>query len=450
MDQAAMMQDTIYAPATPLGGAIAVIRISGPAAVTAAKALTGNTTFHTGSMRRARLTYMGELLDDAMYCCFAAPKSFTGEDVLELYCHGGSAVVQGVLGALAKLGLSPAAPGEFTRRAFLNGKLDLVQAEAVMDTIQAGANAAKHAALLQMQGVLSDKINEAEALLLDEESAIGAAVDYPEEVEADVTDALPQSLERADALLSALIAQGRQGRVLREGLRCVLLGRPNAGKSSLYNALLGEDRAIVTGEAGTTRDTIEEAAQIGGVPLRLVDTAGLRSADSEAERMGVMRSRAAMETADLCLLLFDAAQPLCAEDIALIDDTAQKQRLVILNKSDLAPALTEAQLKERLNENEPVYAVSAVTGEGVAALKDAVTAAFAPAESVYVTNERHIRALEQALSCVRQAKDTLDDRGLDCAALDIREALTHLGGITGRDVDAAVIDRIFERFCVGK
>ncbi|MDD3920180.1 MAG: tRNA uridine-5-carboxymethylaminomethyl(34) synthesis GTPase MnmE [Eubacteriales bacterium] len=446
----AALQDTVFAPATPVGGAIAVIRVSGPGATAAAKAITGKTTFVPRRMCHGMLSYQGMPLDDAMYCCFAAPHSYTGEDMLELYCHGGSAVVQGVLSALSALGLTPAAPGEFTRRAFVNGKLDLAQAEAVMDTIQATASAAKNAALLQMQGVLSEQVEHAERLLLDGESAIGAAIDYPDEVEQEVTDTLPEALSEAETLLSGLIEQGRRGRVLREGLRCVLLGRPNAGKSSLYNALLGQRRAIVTGEAGTTRDTIEEAAILLGVPLRLVDTAGLREAAGEAEREGVLRSREAMETADVCLLLFDAAEPLTNEDAALLAETKEKRRLVLLNKSDLPPVLSDAALRESMLPGEPLYHLSAKTGEGIEELKAAIVAGIDTGESVYVTNERHIRALEQALTSLRQAKDALPISGLDCASMDIRDALTHLGEITGRDVDAAVIDRIFERFCVGK
>lgn len=442
------MPDTIFAPATPAGGAIAVIRASGPDCARALFALTGKTMETTPRrMARAVISHTGKRLDDAMAVFYRAPVSYTGEDMFELFCHGGPAVLRAVLGALAEEGLRPAEPGEFTRRAFLNGKVDLTQAEAVMDLIQAQARLSADAALEQMQGRLRREIEAAEALLTDALSAISAAIDYPEEMDEDVFTALPGQLLAARESLAALIAQGKGGRVLREGFKVVLIGRPNAGKSSLLNALLGYDRAIVTPQPGTTRDVLEEALTLDGVPLRLYDTAGLREAADEAEREGVTRARDAFAQADAVLVLLDGSTPPTEADFALLRDTANAPRVLLRTKADLGKAWPDDAFAEILPEDGRFIGVSVRTGEGLSALREALKAIAGPVAGAYVTNARHIYALEEALCAVRQAKDAAD---YDCAATDIRDALCALGRITGRAVDDAVIENIFARFCVGK
>ena len=440
------MPDTIFAPATPAGGAIAVIRASGPDCARALFALTGKTPDATPRrMARAAITSAGKQLDDAMAVFYRAPASYTGEDMFELFCHGGPAVLRAVLGALTEEGLRPAEPGEFTRRAFLNGKMDLTQSEAVMDLIQAQARLSADAALEQMQGRLRDEIVTVEALLTDALSAISAAIDYPEELDEDVFTALPGQLAVARASLESLIAQGKGGRVLREGFRVVLMGRPNAGKSSLLNALLGYDRAIVTPQPGTTRDVLEEALTLDGIPLRLFDTAGLREAADEAEREGVARARDAFSQADAVLVLLDGSAPLTEADFSLLRDTVNAPRVLLRTKADL-PKGWDVRL-EGLHPNERLMDISVRTGEGIEPLREALKTIAGPIAGAYVTNARHIHALQEALCAVRQAKAAAD---YDCAATDIRDALSALGHITGRAVDDAVIDRIFERFCVGK
>ncbi|MDO4572879.1 MAG: 50S ribosome-binding GTPase [Clostridia bacterium] len=316
----------------------------------------------------------------------------------------------------------------------------LSQAEAVMDVVTAEAEQSLKAALLQLEGSVSRLVSEIETRLLDALAGIDAAIDYPDEAEADMTAALPEALARALQAIHGLIEGGLRGRVLRDGLRMVIIGRPNVGKSSLMNALLGEERAIVTAAAGTTRDLLDGRLSIEGVPVRVIDTAGIREADSEAERIGVDRARAALRTADVVCVALDGSEPLTPEDRALLEDTRGMTRLLLLNKCDLP---------ERAAPDERHIRVSARTGEGLEDWKKAILALAAPerADAGLITNERHIRALENAAAALQAAQRA---GSLDLAATDIREALHELGAITGSDVDADVIERIFARFCVGK
>ncbi len=427
--------DTVFAPSSAVGCAICVIRVSGAGARAVARAVLDTPVFeHPNLLRHARILRNGKPVDDCMAVYFCAPKSYTGEDMLELHCHGGMQTVRAVLETLSLSGAVPAEAGEFTKRAFLNGKMDLSQAEAVMDVINAQSERGLKAALEQLRGSVSGRIRHAQELLLDVRAAIEAAIDYPDEAEFD--ESCTEMLADAEAELCALIEEGRRGRVLRDGLKIAILGRPNVGKSSLLNALLGQDRAIVTAAAGTTRDVLDERAVIGGVPVRLIDTAGLRDASDEAERIGVERAKQAMDSADVLLIVLDGSVPLTDAERALLSETAGRKRIVAANKSDLG-AVTEGDLS-----------ISCKTGEGVEALK-ARLASFADAagQSACITNERHIRALELALEAVRRAETQTEP---DCIATDVQEALHQLGTITGTDVDAEVIDRIFSNFCVGK
>ena len=441
------MNDLIYALATPVGGAIAVVRLSG----TGAKKLLY--TVFTGRGAPREMAYgrivneAGEPLDQVMAAFFPAPRSYTGEDMAELYLHGGQTTVRRVLALLGRHARG-ARPGEFTERAFLNGKLDLAQAEAVMDLINAGAERSANSALAQLTGRLSERIAAVEAQLLDALSGLEAAIDYPEELEDDVTSALPGVLAAAEAELAALIGAGLSGRVLREGARVALIGRPNAGKSSLLNALAGAERAIVTQFAGTTRDVLEEAVSMDGIPVTLFDTAGIRAADDPVERIGVERARRAAERADLLLLCFDAAAPLSEEDEALLAEPAGRSRLAVCCKGDL-PALWEAEALSPYGIE--ALAVSAETGEGLAALRRAIAARIAPAaESALVTNARHIEALQRAAASVSDAEKSAGGTEPELVATDLREALAALGQITGREASADLIERIFSKFCVGK
>lgn len=437
-----MRENTIFAPASAVGGAVTVIRISGPDAARVARLLSADVTKTPRELRFVRVRDGAETVDDGMAVYLPAPRTYTGEPMAEIHCHGGSCTVQRVLALLSGCGFRPAEAGEFTRRAFVNGKMDLSQAEAVMDVVNAAAQQSLRAAVAQLNGSVSRAVGEVESLLLDALSGIDAALDYPDEAEADAYAALPEQLKAAQERIARLLAEGRRGRVLRDGLRVVLLGRPNVGKSSLLNALLGSERAIVTGQAGTTRDVLDERAVFDGVPVRLFDTAGIREAQDEAERIGVSRAREALARADVLLVVLDGAAPLAAEDAALLAETAGRSRILVRNKCDLPAADMELP--------EAALPVSARTGAGLDALRTAILALAAPQQDAgdpCVTNERHLRALDCALASIRAAQAAAE---LDCAATDLRAALRHLGAITGTDVDECVIDRIFSNFCVGK
>lgn len=433
-------EDTIYAPSTAIGGAIAVLRVSGPRAKETARIFDRGFASEPGMMRFVRVQDDKEPIDDAMAVYFSAPASYTGEDMVEIDCHGGHQTVQRILGLLSGLGFRPAEGGEFTRRAFLNGKMDLAQAEAVMDIITADAEQSRKAALNQLHGSVSRAIHDVEDILLDALSGIDAAIDYPEEAEEDCIARLPEQLGAGRSKAERLLADGRRGRVLRDGLRVVILGRPNTGKSSLMNALAGFERAIVTDIAGTTRDVLDERLSFDGVPVRLIDTAGIREATDRAEQIGVDRALDEMRRADVQLVLLDGSAPLTAEDKTLIETTENGlPRILVVNKCDLP----------RQTDYAGAISISAKTGQGLEELKREVLRLAAPqdADCNAITNERHLHALEQACAALCSAEQVEE---LDCKATDIRAALQALGSITGTDVDATVIDRIFERFCVGK
>ena len=433
-------EDTIYAPSTAIGGAIAVLRVSGPRAKETARIFDRGFANEPGMMRFVRVQDDKEPIDDAMAVYFSAPASYTGEDMVEIDCHGGHQTVQRILGLLSGLGFRPAEGGEFTRRAFLNGKMDLAQAEAVMDIITADAEQSRKAALNQLHGSVSRAIHDVEDVLLDALSGIDAAIDYPDEAEEDCIARLPEQLGAGRSKAERLLADGRRGRVLRDGLRVVILGRPNTGKSSLMNALAGFERAIVTDIAGTTRDVLDERLSFDGVPVRLIDTAGIREATDRAEQIGVDRALDEMRRADVQLVLLDGSSPLTAEDKTLIETTENGiPRILVVNKCDLP----------RQTDYAGAISISAKTGQGLEELKREVLRLAAPqdADCNAITNERHLHALEQACAALCSAEQAEE---LDCKATDIRAALQALGSITGTDVDATVIDRIFERFCVGK
>lgn len=433
-------EDTIYAPSTAIGGAIAVLRVSGPRAKETARIFDRGFASEPGMMRFVRVQDDKEPIDDAMAVYFSAPASYTGEDMVEIDCHGGHQTVQRILGLLSGLGFRPAEGGEFTRRAFLNGKMDLAQAEAVMDIITADAEQSRKAALNQLHGSVSRAIHDVEDVLLDALSGIDAAIDYPDEAEEDCIARLPEQLGAGRSKAERLLADGRRGRVLRDGLRVVILGRPNTGKSSLMNALAGFERAIVTDIAGTTRDVLDERLSFDGVPVRLIDTAGIREATDRAEQIGVDRALDEMRRADVQLVLLDGSAPLTAGDETLIETTENGiPRILVVNKCDLP----------RQTDYAGAISISAKTGQGLEELKREVLRLAAPqdADCNAITNERHLHALEQACAALCSAEQAEE---LDCKATDIRAALQALGSITGTDVDATVIDRIFERFCVGK
>lgn len=439
------MNDTIYALSAPAGGAIAILRMSGFDSIRIYKAIFTGRAKHR-YISPGRIVHRGNTLDQAMGVVYEGPNSYTGEDMAEFFIHGSMAVAASVMEALSCHGARPAEPGEFTKRAFMNGKLDLAQAEAVMDVISSSSKSAAKAALCQLEGALSRRVAEAEELMLDALAWIDARLDYADELDGCDTQEAPTSLSQARDILNELEETGLRSHVLREGALVVIAGRPNAGKSSLLNALIGSQRAIVTPYAGTTRDLIEEQCVIDGIPGRLMDTAGLHEADDPVELMGIERAWNAMKGADLVLLAFDGAEGWSKADDALIQKTSDFARLAVLCKSDLPQLISADDLSQRTGLD--VCSVSADSGAGLSGLKAMIAGLLAPdMESACITNQRHIQAVRAAGRYVESAIEAPD---AECAATDVRLALHELGSITGSEPDAAVIDRIFSKFCVGK
>ena len=456
------MSDLIAALSTPpVPSAIGILRLSGPGAAAAAdrvfRAQSGRPLAQTPPGRLvygSLLDREGRTIDQVLATASFAPRSYTGEDTAELHCHGSPTVLAMALEALYAAGARPARPGEFTQRAFLNGKLDLTQAEAVADLLDARTDAAVHAAAGQLTGALSRRVEEVYDGLVDQMAHFHAVLDYPDEdIDPFREQELAGALGAAEGKLSALLGTYDRGKYLARGVPCAIVGAPNAGKSSLLNALLGYERAIVTPVAGTTRDTVEETVRLGGVLLRLIDTAGLRDTDDQAERLGVERSRRAMEEAGLVLVLWDSSKPATEEDVALLLEAAGRGPAILVGtKSDLPtapmPFLT-------LPEDLPRVMVSAKTGAGLDGLAAAIAALFPRGEEAeagaILTNARQAQAAQRALEALTAARAGLT-AGItpDAVLTDVEGALAALGELTGRTVREDVVDRIFSRFCVGK
>lgn len=439
--------DTIAALATPVGtGALAVLRVSGGKALAVVQACTGGRCLQP---RRATLLRVhaadGHVLDEVVATYFAAPASFTGEETVELSCHGGMLVTQRVLERLLACGARPAEPGEFSRRAFENGRMDLTQAEAVMDVIAAGSDLALRAAQDQLHGAVSRRVEAAADRLISVTAHVEAYIDFPEEdISPDTAETLLAQLDAVAAELRELLATADEGRVLREGVRTAIVGAPNVGKSSLMNMLLGYDRAIVSGVAGTTRDTIEEKVNLGGLCLRLIDTAGLHESADAVEQAGMERSRRAGAAADLLIEVADATQ--ARAPLALPESAAV--HLLVLNKCDLPLHPDWA------GEAEAVR-LSCRTGQGREALEQAICARFlqehGAQETITAINTRHRHALQQAAASLAEARTSLQaGESPEFTAVYLRAALDSLGAVTGRIDTEDVLSRVFSTFCLGK
>ena len=487
--------DTIAAIATPLGeGGLAVIRISGKdALVVADKAFTPvgkssrkpsaaeSHTIHYGKVMRA-----GRQVDEVLCTVMRAPRTFTREDIVEITCHGGILSTKTVLDTVLEAGARLAEPGEFTRRAFLNGRLDLAQAEAIADLIHSRTELALNAANEQLAGKLSQRINQLRDDLLNTLAHIEAHIDFPDEdIAPDTREKLEDRLERGIAFMDELLATANEGQILRRGVRAAIIGRPNAGKSSLLNQLLGHDRAIVSPIAGTTRDTIEETANVRGIPVVFIDTAGLREARDEIETEGIRRSRESLARAEFILHVLDASEPLTAEDERFLAEFAGKKRLFVRNKIDLPERLSTGALKraqpspsasaaskppspprpgrgiegEMSNpypHDRTIIDVSCSTGQGIEALKDAikslVLSGHVTAEMTQVTiNSRHQDALRRARESTRLTLEALRaSASLEFVALDLHLAVKAVGEIVGKTTTEDLLDSIFRQFCLGK
>ncbi len=457
--------DTIAAIATPLGEAgLAVIRVSGagalsvadgcfrPAGKTSAKPSTVAThTIHFGHVVRR-----GEQVDEVLLTVMRAPRTFTREDVVEIACHGGILPAKLVLDTVLENGARLAEPGEFTRRAFLNGRIDLAQAEAVSDLIHSRTELALRAANEQLAGKLSQRINTLRDEMLETLAHIEAHIDFPDEdIAPDTRQQLIGRLQHAVTFMEELLRTANEGQILRRGIRAAIVGRPNVGKSSLLNALLGRDRAIVSAIPGTTRDTIEEIANIRGLPVVFVDTAGLREARDEIEIEGIQRSHRALQEAELILHVFDASLPLADDDRTQFLAFAGKKRIVVLNKADLERRLTAGETAP-LFGGVPTVDVSCLTGKGIEALKDhlkeIVWSGEIKAEMLQVMiNSRHQDALNRSrLSTLRTLEALTSNQTLELVALDLRIAVSAVGEVVGKTSTEDLLDTIFSRFCIGK
>lgn len=455
--------DTIAAISTPPGeGAISIVRMSGEEAVSIAqKVFSGKdltqAKSHTINYGHIVDPKTHEEIDEVMVSLMLAPKTFTREDVVEINCHGGIVATNRILQLLLVNGARLAEPGEFTKRAFLHGRIDLTQAESVMDLIRAKTDRSMKIALNQLDGNLSHLIDSLRKDILDVLAQVEVNIDYPEydDVEEMTTKLLKEKAIEIKQRIEQLLKTASQGKIMREGLATALVGRPNVGKSSLLNHLLHEDKAIVTDVAGTTRDVIEEYVNVSGVPLKLIDTAGIRETDDKVEKIGVERSKKAIEQSDLVLLVLNAAESLTKEDLELIRLTNDKKRIIILNKTDLEERLDRKELA-KISENAPVYATSILKNEGVEALEEAISKLFFNGiensqSTVMVTNARHIALLKKAQNSLDSVLEGISSgMPVDLVQIDMTEAWNLLGEITGESYEDELLDQLFSQFCLGK
>lgn len=455
--------DTIAAISTPPGeGAISIVRMSGEEAVSIAqKVFSGKdltqAKSHTINYGHIVDPKTHEEIDEVMVSLMLAPKTFTREDVVEINCHGGIVATNRILQLLLVNGARLAEPGEFTKRAFLHGRIDLTQAESVMDLIRAKTDRSMKIALNQLDGNLSHLIDSLRKDILDVLAQVEVNIDYPEydDVEEMTTKLLREKAIEIKQRIEQLLKTASQGKIMREGLATALVGRPNVGKSSLLNHLLHEDKAIVTDVAGTTRDVIEEYVNVSGVPLKLIDTAGIRETEDKVEKIGVERSKKAIEQSDLVLLVLNAAESLTKEDLELIRLTNDKKRIIILNKTDLEEKLDRKELA-KISENAPVYATSILKNEGVEALEEAISKLFFKGiensqSTVMVTNARHIALLKKAQNSLDSVLEGISSgMPVDLVQIDMTEAWNLLGEITGESYEDELLDQLFSQFCLGK
>ncbi|MBI5558262.1 MAG: tRNA uridine-5-carboxymethylaminomethyl(34) synthesis GTPase MnmE [Deltaproteobacteria bacterium] len=454
---------TIAAIATPPGpGGIGIIRISGSRALPILTALF-TPKCNTRQLRSHRLYYgwiknplSGQPIDEVMAVFMRAPKTYTREDIVEIQCHGSYLVLQDILGQIITLGATLAEPGEFTKRAFLNGRIDLTQAEAVIELLQAKTREGLGLAMSQLQGHLGLIVNSIRAALMSLRAVIEVAIDFPDDdVEIINAEEMGAKLER-DIIspLRGLIKSAGQGKIFRDGISVIILGRPNVGKSSLLNALLREERAIVTPIPGTTRDTIEELLDMKGMPVRIIDTAGIRDDAEEVEEIGILRARKKLAEADLVLLMVDGTQPPAPADTILYESVGDKKILLVVNKSDLDGH--SLSLFEAAFPGVPKVAVSAKTHEGIADLENGLFALVTGGSSwdpgySCVPNVRQKASLEKALTAARGVEQGLRaDLPPDLLAIELQSALDHLADITGETTTEDILDLIFDQFCIGK
>lgn len=458
------LSDTIAAIATGVNqGGIGVIRVSGDTAIEVADQIfvpnkegkeIRNLSSYTAAYGNI-LDDRKQIIDEVIVLVMRAPSTYTKEDVVEIDCHGGIQIMNQILQQLLKHGARLAEPGEFTKRAFLNGRIDLSQAESVMDLISAKSDLAAKTALSQLKGTLKQKIMELRQELIHEVAYIESALDDPEHYQLDgFSEELDEKLAKMEWDIGQLIQTAEDGKMMKEGIKTVILGKPNAGKSSVLNVLMGKERAIVTDIAGTTRDTLEEFISIQGIPLNIVDTAGIRETEDIVEKIGVDKSIEAMNEADLILFVVDASLPLDENDFHIMEQIKDKQVIILQNKSDLEPLTTKQEILAHLDQ--PVIDISAKEQTGFEEFYQKLNELFFHGklsynDEIYITNMRHREALEEAVASIRLVRQSIAE-GMpeDFYSIDLMAAYERLGYIIGESVEDDLVDTIFKEFCMGK
>ena len=458
-----MNEDTISALSTSPGtGGIGIIRISGDKAFDITNRLfKGKKNFneiktHTISYGKIIDPFDGTTVDEALVSKMKKPNTYTREDIVEINCHGGHVVLSRILELVMKLGARPAEPGEFTKRAFLNGRIDLSEAEAVIDLIYSKTRESSRAAVDQLEGRLSVRLKEVRSKLVELIAHIEVTVDYPEHDIEEITG--KQVYEQINTIINKLnkLLEGfEKGRILREGVNAVILGRPNVGKSSLLNELTGKSKAIVTDIPGTTRDIIEEYINIEGIPVKIIDTAGLSETENPVEKIGVERAKEALEASDLAIVMLDASQGLSTGDVDIIERTENKKAVYVINKTDLASEDQILAMEEGLGGKKPIH-MSIVRGQGVEELEKTIAGLLLKGElnigtELLVTNIRHKNLIDKAIQSLDEAVSSYENgMPLDLVTIDIKNAAEYIGEITGESVGDDVLKEIFSRFCIGK
>ena len=454
--------DTICAISTAVGeSAIGIIRMSGDGTEQIVRNIF---KFHHDSKKTlspwrfyyGHIVAEDKILDEGLVVFFKGPRSYTREHMAEIHCHGGAVALRRVYKAVLDAGARPAEPGEFTKRAFLNGRLDLSQAESIMDVIQAKTDLAFDTAMLQLSGNLSEVIQNIRAELLRIMTHLAVNIDYPEEDIIEITyEEIEPEVHKIMVIIKGLIKDATRGKIIREGLKVALIGRPNVGKSSLMNALLQEERAIVTDIPGTTRDVIEEYLNVRGIPVRLMDTAGIRETENLVEKIGVERTKTRYREADLVLMVLDISEPLTSDDKDLLEEIAERPAIIILNKSDLSPSISEAHI-QKLLPKASIIMTSTVSDIGLTQLEEAIerevnghearTSAYS-----FITNVRHKNILEQGFSILEDVQSGIfQKQPYDLIEMDLRSLFDILGKITGDTVSEDLIESVFSQFCLGK
>ena len=458
------MSDTIAAIATPIGeGGISIIRCSGSGALTVAQKIFHTSTGNPVNKLSSHRVHYGSIydpknnkyIDEVILTWFEGPKSYTGEDVIEISAHGGGFVSSRILGLVLDYGARPAEPGEFTRRAFMNGRIDLSQAEAVADVISASSDKALQAAIMQLKGHLSKQVNTLYERLLSLLSQVEAAIDFPEEgLDFQKREISITELQHVYREINTLVSSYRQGRIFREGASVAFIGKPNVGKSSLLNALLQEDRAIVTPHPGTTRDTIEEKMRIRDIHINIIDSAGLRNHPESVEEEGIKRTLVAIENADLNLVIFDRSQPLDNNDDLVCKEVRDKPILVIINKCDLLENWSMDTLKEKIKTDSPMF-ISVKEQSGLDTIIDAIynhiVDTKTSSETTFISRERHRAHLVEALVSLEKTIESFEQQlSEEFIAIDLGIAMNHLAAILGKSIEDELLDQIFNAFCIGK